>query len=106
MSMALKKIGGTMGDIRSYSQMKGVLGADEMNKINTGMRKRMSPEDKTSLGIATETERLAWIKQYLLDPQTSLNKGFNKVVVEAIQSETHTAEWFHAEELADQLKIK
>ena len=67
-----------MGDIRTYAQMKNCIGSDEMNKVNTAMRKKMTAEDKDKLGRACDTDRVAWIKQYLIDPQTSLKKGIQQ----------------------------
>ena len=81
---ALAKVG-PIQDIRTYTELKDKMGPQELNVFNTLMNQRMTTEDRKTFKVASEEKRMAWIKQYIVDPKDALLKGYNKVILQVFK---------------------
>ena len=77
-------LGSSLAADMSFDTVKAAVPANEINIIKTTMRQHMDEEQKKKFSAMPKEEMTRWISQYLIDPISGIQKGWNEVVVSKI----------------------
>ena len=97
-------LGSQLAPDMSFETFKSAVPGNEINIIKTTMRQHMDKEQKEKFSVCSKEEMTRWISQYLLDPISGIQKGWNEIVVSKIDTTLQEDEWLYESQLADRLK--
>ncbi len=77
------------------------LAKSELNVLASNMRNTMLPEAKEKYGrLKSDSDRRAWLAQYVIDPKTTTNMGFNSTTTYNEEVKVGKTLWLHESEIA------
>ena len=81
-----------------------MLPGDIMNKLQGAFRSKLDADKKKNFAEVDKTVKAEWIAQYVLDPKSGVNTGYNKLVLRNTEEKSTSWSWKTQEQISDMLK--